>query len=164
MRDNASRVLGTRLPPGLAEQVDARVDTGGYYSSPAAVLRGSLERYFEALYRARRTLRDRFSGDEQALIADVCNATLFADASAPPELWQEIEDAVRHEGVAEKWGVDGADLIARLRDLTYTESCALVDAVERFWLNHRRDEQPDPRRLLEEPARDRREDPKATRD
>ena len=144
-----ARVQGTRLPREIQQEVDCRV-SGGFYSTPSAVMRGSLERYFEALRRARRMLRDQFSGEEQALVADVSNGTLYADAASPGELWQEIEDAVRHEDLAEKWRVDGPALVAKLRGLTYLESAAFVDAAERFWARVGRKEQPDPRRLLEE--------------
>lgn len=144
------------LQTEFAPELLPRLARGGPYESPLGVLRRDLERYYESLARARRGgrsgpgLRGHFTGDEQALMCDVLNGTLFADTAAPGEVWQEIEDAVRHDDYAEKWKVDGAALVAKLRDLTYTQNLALVDAVERFWSANGRGEAPDPRRILEE--------------
>jgi hypothetical protein len=141
------------LQTEFAAELTPRFREGGYYCSPLSALRQTLERYYESLRRARRRLRDQFSGDEQALVADVLNGILYCDSSAPAEVWQDIEDAVRHEGVAQKWSVDGPALVVKLRALSYTDACAFVDSVECFWNRISRGEQPDPRRLLEEVPR-----------
>jgi hypothetical protein len=154
MGADKNRVMGTRLPPGLQEEVETRTSRGGYYGTASAIVRRELERYYAALQWARRDLRGRFSGEEQGLVADVLNGTLIGDTASVPMLWAEIEDAVRLDPYAEKWHCDGPALVAKLKALTYTEACAFTDAVESFWARVGRGEQPDPQRLLEEAPRD----------
>lgn len=98
--------------------------------SVSLVAKRDLERYYEALRRELATVR--LSRDEALLICDACNGTLFEPHSVPL-LWAEIDEAIRAAGLAQKWGVDGEALVTNLRDLSYAQALAVVDAVERFW-------------------------------
>jgi hypothetical protein len=42
-----------------------------------------------------------------------------------------VRDSIEMDGLADKWGVDGADLLARLEALDYAGCLAVLDAVER---------------------------------
>lgn len=69
--------------------------------------------------------------DEACAVCDACNATAF-DPEATRFIWAEIADA---EDTCDKWGVDQAALVQKLRALTRVQSLALADAIERFWVN-----------------------------
>jgi hypothetical protein len=92
------------------------------------IAKRDLERYYDALRRALQA----FSEPEASLIVDACKAWLVEPHSAPL-LWAEVDDAIRGDGLAVKWGVDGSALVARLRALTPFEALAVCDAAERFW-------------------------------
>jgi hypothetical protein len=92
----------------------------------------SLDRYFLALQDARRTLKEQLTESELSLICDSCNGVIHT-ADTLSMLWGGIEDSIGLDHLDEKWEVDGKKLVKKLRDLSYIESCALTDAVERFW-------------------------------
>lgn len=92
----------------------------------------ALDRYLDILERARKHLAEILSDDEMAYILDVCNGTVFANGISIYMLPLEIEDSIP-DGYPEKWKVDGSALAEKLRGLSFGESVALVDAIERWW-------------------------------
>lgn len=86
-----------------------------------------LHRYYALLKRSLPT----FTEAEASLLADAMNGLMLEPHSAHL-LWANIDDAVR-EGLAEKWGVDGSALVARLRALTPFEALAVHEALEVAW-------------------------------
>jgi|WetSurMetagenome_2_1015567.scaffolds.fasta_scaffold318848_2 hypothetical protein len=117
------------LMPEIVAQIEQRQDAArGNFSG---TINESLSRYFEMLRRERAALRIQFSGPELALLCDVLNGSLMQSYSIPL-LYAEVEDSVP-DGYAEKWQVDGPALAAKLRSLSYGQTAALVDAVERWW-------------------------------
>lgn len=108
----------------LEPQLSARATHG---QGLGAVASRDLERYYEALKRSLPT----FERSEALAIMDVCNGTLWESWSVPL-LWASVDDS---EGLGQKWGIDQPALVARLRQMTYAEALAVVDAAERFW-NH----------------------------
>lgn len=88
------------------------------------------DRYAEIL---RRNPAPAISEAEANLIRDALNGTLHEPAAMIRGLWQGIEDAIQLDGLAEKWKVDGAALIERLRGLSYAQEVAMVEAVEAWW-------------------------------
>ncbi len=122
------------LSDELVAQIRLRADTPEPAEAPFAgvLISRELARYYALLARERARLRPQFSPAECALLLDACNGWL-----ATPEtihfLPHEIEDALHDARLAEKWSVDGAALIAKLRGLSPGELFALVDAVERWW-------------------------------
>ncbi len=107
------------IPPGATPD-----ETGSILSMTA---RRDIGRYYDMLIRSLPT----FSENEALLLCDVLNGTIIESFSVPL-LWTEISDAVQ-EGYDEKWEIDGAALVARLRALTPFECMAVGDAVERYW-------------------------------
>jgi hypothetical protein len=91
-----------------------------------------LERYYEALRRARARLQQLLTGAEMALIVDASNGVLYEPYSVAL-LEHGVNDAIRLDGLATKWKVDGPALIGKLADLTYIEKAAIIDAVEIYW-------------------------------
>ncbi len=111
-----------RSQTGLSHEIARRVD--GRHSAND-VARRDLERYYEVVRRALPT----FGRQEALAILDATNGTAF-DATTVTLVWADVDET---EGLGEKWGVDHAALVARLRGLSYAECVALVDACERFW-------------------------------
>lgn len=112
----------------VAEAADARSRPGKRNLTAAR----DLERYYSLL--AAELAGIELSEAEASLVCDALNGTLF-EPHTIRLLWAEVDDAIRHDGLAEKWGVDGPALVERLRSLTPGQAYALVDAVERFWLD-----------------------------
>jgi hypothetical protein len=92
-----------------------------------------LRRYYRLLADGRFALRTRFSTERLSLILDACNGWVM-DLEAPQHLWIQVAEEIRLKRLDTKWAVaDSAGLIARLKELTWLESLALADAVQRFW-------------------------------
>lgn len=89
-----------------------------------------LERYYALLAAELRTVS--LTAAEALLIADALNGTLW-EPHTIRLLWAGVDDAIRLDGLAEKWQVDGAALVAKLRALTPGQTVAVIDAVERAW-------------------------------
>lgn len=87
------------------------------------------DRYYELVRRSRVDL----SPSELDAVRDALNGWLAEPAATiagGPAL--EVEDALP-DGLAERHGIDGPALVAKLRGLTYAQEIALVDAVEQYW-------------------------------
>lgn len=108
----------------ILEQVDERSEVR------STIITRDLERLYTLYRRALR--RVDLSVDEACLITDALNSSLMT-ADTAHLLWASIEDAMKYEGLQEKWGVDGKALVEKLRSLNEIQSMAIIDAVERFW-------------------------------
>lgn len=74
-----------------------------------------------------------FTADEWGAIFDANNGP--ADGIMPDSLsmvWANVHDA---KGMAEQWGVDVKKLITRMQSLSPAEGIAVLEAIDRFWLN-----------------------------
>lgn len=120
------------LAPEIAEAVKRRQDASGEGYDRSTVINRSLARYFEIIEVGRRRLAELLSNGEIGLVLDVFNGTLFAEPFSIQMVPIEVADSLP-DGYAEKWKVDGPALVQKLRGLTYAESVALVDCVERWW-------------------------------
>ena len=109
-----------------------------------------LRRYYRLLAEGRLTLQTTLSIEKLSLILDACNGWTM-DPEAPRHLWIQVADGIRLKRLDTKWPmVDSAGLIRKLQGLTWLESLALADAVERFWQARGKSEQVmDPSRALE---------------
>jgi hypothetical protein len=110
----------------LAGAIEARTD-----GAPAATVRRDLERYYALLSLALASVE--LSTAEASLIVDALNGTAISLTTAQM-LAAEIEDALE-DGLAEKWGVDGAALVATIGAWTLAQRMAVLDACERFWIS-----------------------------
>jgi hypothetical protein len=158
-----STAINVRLPNEMLERIDAESDNRSEYcrqsieqvwdlmqvagaQHPIGV-RTALE-YLAALEREGRKFAARtLAPDELALIVDVLNGTLLGPATFG-YLWAEVEDSLS-DGLADKWGVDGPALVAKLRGLPPCALYALTRAVTRYWAS---EDRPDPRQVLEAKA------------
>ena len=131
--------ISITLDPALIATLDLRGD------NRSDRVAQDLTRYYRLLAETRPTLRERFQPAELALILDACNGWWITSPEDCRSVWHNVEDAIRLDALDTKWAVaDGVGLVQRLRDLTWLESLALCDAIERFWHavgegDHRRD-------------------------
>jgi len=129
-----------KISISLSDRLAAQIDTRGSVRSQA--LAQSLERYFFILDSARRRLAEMLSDQETALILDALNGTGFFEPFSIHLVDAEIADALA-DNLASKWQVDADALTEKLRQLSYTEKVALVDAAERWWNRAASGEQPE---------------------
>ncbi len=76
----------------------------------------------------------KFSLSEALLMADALNGVII-DAWTKHLLWLSIEDAIRTDELDRKWGVDGAALVERLRNLTPVEQGMIAYRIQQVWGN-----------------------------
>lgn len=127
------------LYPRVEKELSLRADVE---DNRTAALNKHLERYFAMLAESRRRLRQQFSDGEIGLLVDLFNGTLFADTFSISYLAAEVEDA--EDEWFPKWDVDRDALLGKLGGLSYADSAALVDAVERWWDRTVQGETPQP--------------------
>lgn len=82
--------------------------------------------------------RPEFADPEWNAIRDALNGTwLLAEGGQLGMLAAglpiEFADACRLDGIAEKWGIDGSSLVARLSALGFAARVAILDDAIRFW-------------------------------
>lgn len=111
----------------LAPDLGARA---GNRSSPSLVAKRDLERLYHLVDRELERLN--LTEPEASLIVDALNGTLHAPHTVPL-LAFGVTDALEHDGLATKWGVNASDLIDKLRALSPLQCLAVVDAAERAW-------------------------------
>lgn len=111
------------IAPALAARVAGR--------NPGDAARSDLQRYYDLLGVALASVT--LEQSEAALIVDALNGTII-DQFAIQLLDASIEDSY-HDGLAEKWNVDGTALLAKVRGWNLLQRAAVCDAVERFWAN-----------------------------
>lgn len=74
---------------------------------------------------------------EWQMICDMLNATVtdadYRDADPARFLWADIAEAGRLDGLADKWDIDTEALSARVRAMTYSQQCAILEVVAMFW-------------------------------
>ena len=132
--------ISVSLSPEATAFLDARSDI-----LPGASVSGTIsetiERYNAILARERAVLRELMSANEMALIIDVTNGSLFYSYSMPL-LWAEIADGCSLDHLDQKWEIDGAALIDKVRSSGIAGQAALIDAAERWWNRVAAGEQP----------------------
>lgn len=88
-----------------------------------------LDRYYTLLATTLR--RVDLTEGEGLLVCDVLNGT-HIDPTLARRLHTEVEDALA-DGVAEKWHINGQQLVAKVRGFDLLQRMAICDAVERWW-------------------------------
>lgn len=128
----------------LMDEIEARKENV-WHGARSQVAMRDLARYYHLLQIARHRLAQEgvFSPDEQALIIDALNGVLLGEHITT--LPANVEATISLDGLAEKWGVDGAALMEKLRSLSPLELAAIADAVEMFWAAVARGEDRDAR-------------------
>lgn len=124
----------TRKPPvsfrdaGLDEQLELRAADTTHTNQ---VAKRDLNRYYTALRRERPAVAKALTRGEKLAVIAISNGTFWSDEMTA-YVWAEVADA-DDEQLAQ-WGVDRDALVAKLRAFTPTQTLALIDAVECWWL------------------------------
>lgn len=133
------------LMPDVAAHIDLRsIDR----DNRSFVVNQQLKRYFDLLDQCRRDLRALLNDAECGLLLDVCNGVMFADPVSIRHLWGEVADAIKLDRVDQKWAVDGAALVEKLKGLSMGHLLAIVDSTELWWSRVSAGENPQPSELL----------------
>jgi hypothetical protein len=96
----------------------------------STIIERDMNRLYDMYERALRQIP--LTIEEACLICDHLKGTVN-DPSSASILWASIEDGISLNGLDKKWGIDGQELVSKLRKLSEIQSMALIDAVERFW-------------------------------
>ncbi|HMQ31877.1 MAG TPA: hypothetical protein PKD53_14205 [Chloroflexaceae bacterium] len=121
------------LAAALATRADA--DDNAHVSQ---VAQRDLGRYYELMALALASVN--LAPGEAALVVDALNGTI-ADVQTAQLLAYEVQDSLA-DGLAVKWDVDGAALVATIGAWSLAQRLAVVDAAERFWRGPYRGEGP----------------------
>ena len=113
---------------GLDEQLELRAADTTHTNQ---VAKRDLNRFYAALARELAIAARTLTRGEKLALCDISNGTLFDEISSA-YLWAEVADAA-DEHLA-MWGVNRDALVAKLRAFTPTQTLALIDALERWWL------------------------------
>ena len=120
-----------RISIALDAWIVAELDARGKHRGEQ--ITQDLRRYYRLLAEGRLVLQTRLSAEKISLILEACNGWTM-DPEAPRHLWIHVADGIKLKGLDAKWAVtDVPGLIRRLQELTWLESLALADAIERFW-------------------------------
>jgi len=122
----ASKTVGVYISNELLEKIDGRSD------NRSGTIEKDLGRLYYMIEYELAELSKKFSVEEYCLIVDALNGTMFSPWSIKL-LYAQIEDAVNYDKASRKWRVKGQELIEKLKDCSYGQLLAIVDAAERFW-------------------------------
>lgn len=128
-----ARKLSITMPEDVYADLELRLSYGqeGEENVSGAISR-DLERYYAALERARKSLREKLSTAEVSAVLDNLNGVWHAEPFSIGLIYANVADGLE-DGLAEKWKIDGPALVAKLKALSFSESAALVDCAERWW-------------------------------
>lgn len=115
-------------PAHLAAHLAARADVDTN-AAASQVAQRDLGRYYDLMALTLASVE--LSQGEASLIVDALNGTLI-DLTAAQMLAAEIADGL-DDGLAEKWGVNGPALVAKVGSWSLAQRLAVCDAAERFW-------------------------------
>lgn len=130
MHDNKNRIQYRAFGP-LLERLQERSRAAGA-PELSDVAHRDAERYYALLAETLKTVT--LTEAEAMLLCDALNGVLAAEPPAVARLlWAQVEDAVRLDGLAEKWGVNGIALVGELKSYSFAQCLAVIDAAERWW-------------------------------
>lgn len=111
-----------------------------------------LGRYYLMLGETLRAMR--FTREEAMMMCDICKeAAVFRHSintlsAAPLILYANLRDGILLDQINEKWKVDGEAFLERVQRFTPLEAMAILDAIERFWIQSKVWLEPDFNQLL----------------
>lgn len=100
-------------------------------NSAGLVAKRDLGRYYDVLARELKLAAATLTRGEKLALCDLSNGTLW-DSTSIGFLWAEVADTSPAQ--LAQWKINQAALVEKLRALTPTQTLALVDALERWWL------------------------------
>jgi hypothetical protein len=109
-----NRLLESRSDDNISGTLNAAIDRY------LGIVRRVMPRFHLAEWNA---IMDAMNGSQTQSSADIDPGAILAN----------VADAIRYNGLAEKWEIDPVTLVDQLRELDYPAQVALLDAVERYW-------------------------------
>lgn len=125
----ADKRISIYVGPDLQRVLDER-SRPGEQGERSHLINLLADRYSDLMWRSRPEL----STAEWKLVCDALNGCLMEPAGHAGALTLEISDAIRLNGLAEKWSVDGKALVKKLAALTPAQRLSVIDVAERFWV------------------------------
>jgi hypothetical protein len=114
--------------------------------NPSNAIRVGMERYYRILEMERFWLwRCGFSATERGVMVQVCKGKGWEPQDGGVVSWA---CANADEDVYLAWQVDRRELCRKLANLTPAQDAALIDAIERYWLQIEKGEGPQIEELL----------------
>jgi len=107
----------------------------------SATVNSQLARYFEALRRERRGLRNILTENECALILDATNGVSHYPETVNMFAYGVL-DAIELDDLDAKWGVDPSELMLKIQNAAYITYLTIIDGAERWWIRVAQGEQP----------------------
>ena len=128
MTEAKSKKSTIHIPATIVEAIDLDGDAGESLSGRIALI---VERY-------RQIVADHapeLSRNEWMACMDVMNGmfTGMGDPIAAKFIWASVDDACSMEGLADKWEIDGAALVKKLRALDTAGAISVAEVGRRFW-------------------------------
>lgn len=92
------------------------------------------EKYTAVLLLGIRNVNEMFpQPEERALIRDALNGILLLNTSGLWTVTENVIEAMRLDGLAQKWEVDEDSMRQRLHAMGAGERAALAESVSRWW-------------------------------
>jgi hypothetical protein len=126
--EKATKLLSVRPNEQTLAALNRRINNS--VSSVHQVADRDLERYYNLLKYALREVS--LTEQEAMLVCDALNGVFFDDFSIRL-MHASVEDALKFDGLAEKWEVDRDKLIGKLRSYSTGALYSIADAVEQWW-------------------------------
>lgn len=118
----------------LDEKLQAEISTRNDFNSESQVIVRDLTRLYSMYQLALRDISLTVS--EAILICEVLNEVTL-DINNACNLWSRVEEACRMQNRHKEWDIEEYEpLVCKLQALSFFHCVALLDAVERFWINN----------------------------
>lgn len=118
----------------LDEKLQAEITSRNDFNSESQVIVRDLTRLYSMYQLALRDISLTVS--EAILICEVLNEVTL-DINNACNLWARVEEACRMQNRHKEWDIEEYEpLVRKLQALSLVHCVALIDAVERFWINN----------------------------
>ena len=132
----AKEKVSMTIDASVIEQIDRRMRPGkadpDKQGRRSGIVNQALFRYYECLKIGRSHLRRLLTDEELDVILNNGNGIFWGRPIMPPLLWSYVERAIE-QNPSHNDKVEAQALIEKLKNLDPIDSCALVDAAERYW-------------------------------
>lgn len=101
--------------------------------NPSTIGLRDLKRYYALLNY--HLLEISLTASEASFLCEVLKDYRFEnDPEQARTIWRQVEQGIQQDHLDQKWSVNGAGFIHKLQALTHLQMVALVDAIERYWV------------------------------
>lgn len=119
--------MSKRLTLYIADESQAVIGPENPATSRAGRINSIIQRYGAII----RDAMPEFSQGEWCAIVDANNGSILDDMpQTVAYTWANVHDSPE---LGDKWGIDQAALVDKLRSLTYAQKCAVAEVIAGFW-------------------------------